>query len=461
MMNFARPTPSKSPTPAKSVRPLGMPVRGPPKVSPSMLYSYSDTFDDSLSPKVVQYSDTFEESAPTKTRLYSNTFESEEAAYSYSDTFVEGTLATEQVDTRLSEDSYSQTLQHDTKPYSYTDTFDSSSSPLRGSATYTGTHTDKASWQSDDGYTRYESTDSEIQHSEDTYSEPTFTRRAESDEDTYSEPTFTRRAESDEDTYSERQSSDPDDDVTLGSDSYDYSYTFEEADTTKTEDPEKLRKEAELFKLAEESKTDFAADMMSRLRQKRIRQTDLSTLLTQGKQDKEKEMDWYTSRYLKKKLRLLKHKKSPTAMKSVGKPPHKSSGSKTPTVKEEGHLIQDYGIDPSLLDRLKLKNFIKRMETAAQEEIHDPRRCKDCRAHQLNIDAAAAQRNFVREKTRYIRQEIIEDRIQSHLIQMGSISLIGELARSLPNPLQDPEDVMEKMNKGLIFRGLGVIRTFE
>ncbi|XP_033742468.1 uncharacterized protein LOC117328945 [Pecten maximus] len=434
MMNFARPTPSKSPTPAKNVRPLGMPVRGPPKVSPSMLYSYSDTFDDSLSPRVVQYSDTLDDTAPTKTRLYSDTFESEDAATSYSDTFVEGTLATEQVDTHLSEYSNSQTLQHDSRPYSYTDTFDSSSSHFRGSTTYTGTHTDKASGQSDDGYTHYESADSITQHSEDTYSQPTFTRRVESDEETYSE----------------RQSSGSDDDMTLENDSYDYSYTFEEADTTKTEDPEKLRKEAELFKLAEEAKTNFAADMMSRLRQKRIRQTDVSSLLTQEKTDKEKELDWHCSRYIKKKLRLLKQKHSSSAMKSKGKPIQKQSEAKASPVKEGEQLIQEYGIDPALMDRLKLKNFIKRMEMAAQEEIHDPRRCKDCRTHQLKIDAAAAQRSFVREKTRDIRQEIIEDRIQSHLIQMSSLSLIGELARSLPKPTQDPEDVLEKMNKGLM-----------
>ncbi|XP_060065874.1 uncharacterized protein LOC132546183 [Ylistrum balloti] len=433
-MNFARPTPSKSPTPAKNVRQLGMPVRGPPKVSPSMLYSYSDTFDDPLSPRVVQYSDTFEDTAPTKTKLYSDTFESEGTDDSYSDTFVEGTLATEQVETRLSEYSNSQTLQHDSRPYSYTDTFDSTSSPLRGSTSYTGTHTDRASGQSGDGYTRYESMDSKIHHSEDTYSEPTFTRQVETDEETYSE----------------RQSSGSDDDMTLDNDSYDYSYTFEEADTTKTEDPEKVRKEAELLKLTEEAKTSFAADMLSQLRQKRIRQTDLSSLLAEGSTDKEKDIDWHTSRYIKKKLRLLKQKNSATGVKNVGKSRQKSSGDKTLLAKERGQVVQDCGIDPALLDRLKLKNFIKRMEMAAKEDIHDPRKCKECRNHQLKIDAAAAQRNFVREKTRYIRQEIIEDRIQSHLIQMGSLSLIGELARSLPKATQDPEDVLEQMNKGLM-----------
>ncbi|XP_069129701.1 uncharacterized protein C8orf48 homolog isoform X2 [Argopecten irradians] len=427
-MNFTRPTPSKSPTPAKNVRPLGMPVRGPPKVSPSMLYSYSDTFDDSLSAKVVQYSDTFENTVPTKTRHYSDTFESDqEPAHSYSDTFVEGTLATEQADTRLSEYSNSQTLQHDSRPYSYTDTFDSSSSPLRGSTTYT----DRVSGQSDDRYTRYDSFDSKTRRSEDTYSELSFTRHTDSD------------------TYLEREYSGSDEDSTLGNDSYDYSYTFEEADTTKTEDPEKLRKEAELLQLAEETKSSFAADMLSRLRQKRIRQTDVSSLLTQETTDKEKELDWHSNRYIKKKLRLLKHKKSASAMKSKGKTPQKPPDTAAST-RKGGELIQDYGINPALMDRLKLKNFIKRMEIAAKEEIHDPRRCKDCRTHQLKMDAAAAERNFVREKTRYIRQEIIEDRIQSHLIQMSSLSLIGELARSLPRATQDPEDVLEKMNKGLM-----------
>lgn len=181
MMSFSKPTPSKSPTPPRK---LGMPVRAPPRVSPSMLYSYSDTFEDSLTQRVVQYSDTFEESGTPKTRHYSDTFESE-AADSYSDTFVDGTLATEQIHTRISDGSHSQTPRPDSKVYSYSETFDSSSSPQRG------TYTDKTSWQSgDDSYTRYQSEESRTPRSDDSYSASSYTRRGslkESEDETYSE----------------------------------------------------------------------------------------------------------------------------------------------------------------------------------------------------------------------------------------------------------------------------------
>ncbi|KAK3099386.1 hypothetical protein FSP39_003647 [Pinctada imbricata] len=101
------------------------------------------------------------------------------------------------------------------------------------------------------------------------------------------------------------------------------------------------------------------------------------------------------------------------------------------------------------MEKLKLKNFIMAMEKAAKEDFHDPKKCRECRDHESAIDTAAAERNFIRIKTRDTRQRVMEDHYHKHLVKMDSINLIADIARSLPRHTDDPQDIEDQLFKGL------------
>lgn len=75
--------------------------------------------------------------------------------------------------------------------------------------------------------------------------------------------------------------------------------------------------------------------------------------------------------------------------------------------------------------------------------------CRKCRKHKKEIEAASAEKEFVRSKTTALRRNIIEDKIHQHIVKMDSINLIAEISKSLPRPSEDPEVILDKLHQGL------------
>ncbi|XP_061164820.1 uncharacterized protein LOC133173791 [Saccostrea echinata] len=206
---------------------------------------------------------------------------------------------------------------------------------------------------------------------------------------------------------------------------------------------EKIRQAEELKKISQEAEEEFIAAMVTHIKQKPMRDSDISALIDKELEGPDyEELDKHSKRYMKKKIRLLKQKLN----RGEDQRPQEVTNQ---WECKKNHLISDYGVHPAILDKLKLHNFIHDMEKAAQTKIHDPITCRECRVHQLSLDAAAAERNFIRLKTREVRQREMEDNYHNYLVRMDSINLIADIARSLPRATEDPETIEDQLFKGL------------
>lgn len=405
--------PLKRKTPSPTQSKFGKPSKTPRTPTPSSLtYSYSDTFDNP--PSSVNYSDTFEsvskfESTTIKTNIFSNIL-----------TELDGDI---------------QTIKEVTKPadslQTYTDTFETEYSEKEFDS-YSATYTEYESGKTTD--TKYSRTDSQ--------------RTASTNDETQSYRTQT--LESVAESTTDRYSSDEfelDDEPYSYSESYEYSSLFEPTDEPSTiiQDPEVLKKEEELRKISEEAKENYITTLINNMRNRRFKDTDITELSliepTEVKAEViDKETDNYSHRFIKRKMALLKHKR-----KHGRKPVEEKQW---PGLQKSCH-VTEYGLDPQIIERLKCKNLITNMENASKYDIHDPKRCRECRAYERKIDEEAARRHFIRIKKSQIQKDITENQFQQHLIKMDPINLIGELAKSLPRCTADPAEITEQLNKGL------------
>ncbi|XP_063414623.1 uncharacterized protein LOC134696639 [Mytilus trossulus] len=395
---------------------FGKPSRSPRTPTPSSLtyssYSYSDTFENAT--QSVNYSDTFE----TESKAEPTTIKT--AKFSTILTELEGDFKTTKdlTITRQSESfpTYSDTFETDdfeSHPKSDDDSYQS-----RGS-----THTETES--------NYTDTDSKYTSEEtQSYGTRTLESVAESTTPRYSSDDF------EDETYSY-------------SESYEYSSTFEPDDEMSSldvvTDPETIQREEELKKKSEEAKENYISTLISNMRNKRFKDTDITELsLIEPTKTKPKIIDEetgnYQQRFMKRKMAILKHKRK-HGMKPTRELPWPG--------KRDVH-VTEYGLDPQIAEKLKIKNLISKMENAAKSDLHDPKRCRECREYEKELDEEAAKRHFIRIKKSQIQKDITENQLEKHIIRMNPINLIGELAKSLPRPTADPAEITEQMNQGLM-----------
>ncbi|XP_076071406.1 uncharacterized protein LOC143042822 [Mytilus galloprovincialis] len=396
---------------------FGKPSRSPRTPTPSSLtyssYSYSDTFENAT--QSVNYSDTFE----TESKAEPTTIKT--AKFSTILTELEGDFKTTK--------DLTITRQSESFP-TYSDTFetdDFESHPKSDDDSYRGRESKYAETESN-----YTDTDSKYTSEEtQSYGTRTLESVAESTTPRYSSDDF------EDETYSY-------------SESYEYSSTFELDDEISSldvvTDPEKIQREEELKKKSEEAKENYISTLISNMRNKRFKDTDITELSliepikTEAKIIDE-ETENYQQRFMKRKMAILKHKRK-HGMKPMRELPWPG--------KRDVH-VTEYGLDPQIVEKLKIKNLITKMGNAAKCELHDPKRCRECREYEKELDEEAAKRHFIRIKKSQIQKDITENQLEKHIIRMNPINLIGELAKSLPRPTADPAEITEQMNQGLMF----------
>ncbi|XP_077984366.1 uncharacterized protein C8orf48 homolog [Glandiceps talaboti] len=106
---------------------------------------------------------------------------------------------------------------------------------------------------------------------------------------------------------------------------------------------------------------------------------------------------------------------------------------------------KDQHIDNRLLHRLKLQNLMEKMQKAARVEIHNPHKCQICCCAR-EFDALGS---FVKSKTVIAESKAMDQRIEKHLMTHDSVTLIGQLANTLPKPTEDPQKIWQKMMQGI------------
>lgn len=397
----------KTPSPTHSN--FGKPSRSPRTPTPSSLtYSYSDTFENAS--QSVNYSDTFEsESKVEPTTVKTNKL-------STIVTELDGDAHTIKEQTRLSESFPT-----------YSDTFETGESDKDFQSSVN--KSDKTA-ESDYSDTKSEYTDLETRYSDETESYGTRTLESiASSTDRYSSDEF----EVDDEPYSY-------------SESVDYTSSFEPTEELSSivPDPQKLKEEEELKKISEEAKESFIMTQIYNIKNKRFKDTDITELsqiepVEVKVKSTDEETDHYTQRFVKRKMAVLKHKRK------HGQKPIEEK----PWPGQKCHHVTEYGLDPLIIERLKCENLITKMENAVNYDIHDPKRCKECREYEREIDEEAARRHYIRLKKSQIQKDITENQFQKHLARMDPIILIGELAKSLPRATTDPAEITDQLNKGL------------
>ncbi|CAG2206513.1 unnamed protein product [Mytilus edulis] len=381
---------------------FGKPSRSPRTPTPSSLtyssYSYSDTFENAT--QSVNYSDTFE----TESKAEPTTIKT--AKFSTILTELEGDFKTTK--------DLTITRQSESFP-TYSDTF-----------------------ETDDFESHPKSDDDSYQSRESKYAE-TESNYTDTDSKYTSEETQsygTRTLESVAESTTPRYSSDDFEDET---------YNDEMSSLGVVTDPETIQREEELKKKSEEAKENYISTLISNMRNKRFKDTDITELSliepikTEAKIIDE-ETENFQQRFMKRKMAILKHKRK-HGMKPTKELPWPG--------KRDVH-VTEYGLDPQIVEKLKIKNLITKMKNVAKCELHDPKRCIECREYEKELDGEAAKRHFIRIKKSQIQKDITENQLEKHIIRMNPINLIGELAKSLPRPTADPAEITEQMNQGLM-----------
>ncbi|XP_078658119.1 uncharacterized protein LOC144903625 [Branchiostoma floridae x Branchiostoma belcheri] len=171
-----------------------------------------------------------------------------------------------------------------------------------------------------------------------------------------------------------------------------------------------------------------------------------------------------TSRRHKKKSKLPEERGS--SMSGVRKavveiaPPQNDLNSSVDLVGETGKTLSialskknppsadaqstDSSVPRGLVDRIKLDTMMLDMKRGAKAKVHNPRTCRSC----VKRQGALQQQEFVKKSRANVERKLIDAKVENHLINHNSLTLIGEIARTLPRPTDDPNDVWARLMKG-------------
>ncbi|XP_041374213.1 clumping factor A-like [Gigantopelta aegis] len=114
--------------------------------------------------------------------------------------------------------------------------------------------------------------------------------------------------------------------------------------------------------------------------------------------------------------------------------------------------LETYGLNPAILERLKLANIMEHMKKLSQMEIHDVLKCKKCRKQQQIIDEAKHRRRFLEHYSRRLQSENMDEKVQQHLIKMNSVNLIGQIVAERPHRDLNSYDLLEEYERQILRR---------
>ncbi|XP_055959164.1 dentin sialophosphoprotein isoform X2 [Patella vulgata] len=172
------------------------------------------------------------------------------------------------------------------------------------------------------------------------------------------------------------------------------------------------------------ARDQFVAETIYKLKHPDIK---LDFHLADDKPKTESKKDRILSEYCQMKIDQLKSKQD--------KPEEK-----TMKLKPDPIPVETYGIGTQQVERLKLQNFMMKLKQKCEEEIHDINTCPDCRSDE--IDGALQEKEFIKRIKQKVESEIMEDKIQKHLIEMNSVNLIAKIIREIPKLSDDSRETI-------------------
>eukprot|EP00058_Branchiostoma_floridae_P017028 XP_002602516.1 hypothetical protein BRAFLDRAFT_93823 [Branchiostoma floridae] len=101
-------------------------------------------------------------------------------------------------------------------------------------------------------------------------------------------------------------------------------------------------------------------------------------------------------------------------------------------------------VPQGLVDRVRVETMMLDMKRGAKAKVHNPSTCRSC----VKRKGALLQEEFLKRSRANVERKMIDTKVEQHLITHDSLTLIGEIARTLPRPTDDPNDVWERLMKG-------------
>nr|XP_020640090.1 uncharacterized protein C8orf48 homolog isoform X1 [Pogona vitticeps]XP_020640091.1 uncharacterized protein C8orf48 homolog isoform X1 [Pogona vitticeps]XP_020640092.1 uncharacterized protein C8orf48 homolog isoform X1 [Pogona vitticeps] len=111
----------------------------------------------------------------------------------------------------------------------------------------------------------------------------------------------------------------------------------------------------------------------------------------------------------------------------------------------EGNLTCDLNciVPDQLLNRLRLKNIKEAVKQIAETEMHHPSQCFPC----MEKKAELAKSAFLRRSKTLVEEVLLQEKLEEHLYAKDSLTLIGEIHRTLPKLSEDPKNIWWKLNE--------------
>ncbi|XP_078496240.1 uncharacterized protein C8orf48 homolog isoform X3 [Lissotriton helveticus] len=95
----------------------------------------------------------------------------------------------------------------------------------------------------------------------------------------------------------------------------------------------------------------------------------------------------------------------------------------------------------ALVNRMYLNNIMATMKQAKEIKIHEPSKCPDCLAKKAKL----AKFDFIRRRKTAVEVILLEEKLEEQLYLKDSITLIGEIHRTLPKLSDDPQLVWQRL----------------
>lgn len=99
-----------------------------------------------------------------------------------------------------------------------------------------------------------------------------------------------------------------------------------------------------------------------------------------------------------------------------------------------------------LVNRLHLQNIKETMKQLAGAEMHQPSRCPHCQKKKAEL----AEDAFLRRKKTLLENVLLEEKLEERIYTKDSLTLIGEIHKSLPKLSEDPRDIWQKLNESAL-----------
>ncbi|XP_067404398.1 uncharacterized protein C8orf48 homolog isoform X2 [Emydura macquarii macquarii] len=100
-------------------------------------------------------------------------------------------------------------------------------------------------------------------------------------------------------------------------------------------------------------------------------------------------------------------------------------------------------IPDQLVNRIHLKNISETMKQVTETKVHQPSECPACKKKEAEL----AKITFLRQKKTLVEEALLQDKLEQQIYAKDSLTLIGEIHKSLPKLSEDLRSIWQRLNE--------------